>query len=96
MTYIWCGSDRWCYLFNVTDVFTREWTGYAFDTAATRHNAVMSVNNAIASRKPRTPGLSSVLITARSMSAVISKNQSRYWGQGWSLSITTPLSRMAT
>jgi len=57
MTYIWCGSDRWCYLFNVIDVFTSEWIGYAFDMTATRHNAVMSVNNAIASRKPHVPGL---------------------------------------
>ncbi|MGI0087190.1 MAG: IS3 family transposase [Nitrosotalea sp.] len=57
MTYIWCGSDRWCYLFNVIDIFTREWIGYAFDVTATRHNAVMSVNNAISSRKPHTPGL---------------------------------------
>ncbi|MGH2613112.1 MAG: IS3 family transposase [Rhabdochlamydiaceae bacterium] len=57
MTYIWCGSDRWCYLFNVIDVFTREWIGYAFDVAATRHNAVMSVNNAVASRKPHTDEL---------------------------------------
>ncbi|MGI0086267.1 MAG: IS3 family transposase, partial [Nitrososphaerales archaeon] len=57
MTYIWCGSDRWCYLFNVIDVFTREWIGYAFDVAATRHNAVMSVNNSVASRKPHTDEL---------------------------------------
>ncbi|MDE1764635.1 MAG: hypothetical protein KGI27_00020 [Thaumarchaeota archaeon] len=41
MTHIWCGSDRWCYLFSVIDVFTREWLGCAFDTSATRHNAVM-------------------------------------------------------
>lgn len=57
MTYIWCGLDRWCYLFNVIDVFTREWIGYAFDVTATRHSAVMSVNNAVASRKPRTEEL---------------------------------------
>jgi putative transposase len=47
-TYIWCGTDRWCYLFNVLDVFSREWAGYAFDTAARSDNAIMSVNNALA------------------------------------------------
>jgi putative transposase len=46
-TYIWCGADRWCYLFNVLDVFSREWVGYAFDTAARAENAIMSVNNAL-------------------------------------------------
>jgi len=47
-TYVWCGVDRWCYLFNVLDVFSREWAGYAFDTAARSDNAIMSVNNALA------------------------------------------------
>jgi putative transposase len=49
MTYIWCGKDRWCYLFSVLDVFTRIWVGYAFDTRAGKENAIMSVNNALAS-----------------------------------------------
>ncbi len=48
MTYIWCGRDGWCYLFNVLDVFTRIWLGYAFDTRAGRDNAIMSVNNSLA------------------------------------------------
>ncbi len=48
MTYIWCGRDGWCYLFNVLDVFTRIWLGYAFDTRAGKENAIMSVNNSIA------------------------------------------------
>jgi putative transposase len=48
-TYVWCGVDRWCYLFCVLDVFSREWAGYAFDTAARSDNAVMSVDNALAS-----------------------------------------------
>ena len=52
MSYIWCGRDGWCYSFNVIDVFTRQWLGFAFDTRATRHAAIMSVNNAVASRKP--------------------------------------------
>ena len=42
----------WCYSFNVIDVFTRQWLGFAFDTRAARHAAIMSVNNAVASRKP--------------------------------------------
>jgi putative transposase len=50
MTYIWCGRDRWCYLFSVLDVFTRIWVGYAFDTRAGRENAIMSVNNSLAAR----------------------------------------------
>jgi putative transposase len=48
MTYIWCGRDGWCYLFNVLDVFTRIWLGYAFDIRAGRDNAIMSVNNSLA------------------------------------------------
>jgi putative transposase len=49
MTYIWGGRDRWCYLFSVLDVFTRIWVGYAFDTRAGKENAIMSINNALAS-----------------------------------------------
>jgi putative transposase len=50
MTYLWCGSrDRWSYLFNVIDVFHREWLGYAFETSAVKEHAIMSVNNALAS-----------------------------------------------
>ena len=61
MTYIWCGKDRWCYLFSVLDVFTRIWVGYAFDTRAGRENAIMSVNNALAAR----PGINSANLTLR-------------------------------
>ena len=25
ITYIWCGHDRWCYLFSILDCYTREW-----------------------------------------------------------------------
>ncbi len=57
MSYVWCGADGWCYLFNVLDVFTREWLGFAFDVRAVRHNAIMSVNNSVASRKPDVTGL---------------------------------------
>ena len=52
MSYIWCGRDGWCYAFNVLDVFTRQWLGFAFDTHATRHVAIMSITNAVAARSP--------------------------------------------
>ncbi|MEM2760147.1 MAG: DDE-type integrase/transposase/recombinase [Nitrososphaerales archaeon] len=51
ITYIWCGNDGWCYLFNVIDVFSREWIAYAFDTTAVKENAIQSVINALASHK---------------------------------------------
>lgn len=51
MTYIWCGVDHWCYLFNVLDVFDRVWIAYAFDTQARSENAIMSVNNALVTCK---------------------------------------------
>jgi hypothetical protein len=34
LTYVHCGIDGWGYLFNVFDVFTREWVGYCFDLSA--------------------------------------------------------------
>ncbi len=50
MTYLWCGNaDRWSYLFNVIDVFHREWLGYAFERSAIKEHAIMSVNNALVS-----------------------------------------------
>lgn len=56
MTYIWCGNrDRWSYLFNVIDVFHREWLGYAFERSAVKDHAIMSVNNALASHKKVVP-----------------------------------------
>ena len=42
MTYVWCGIDGWCYLFNVIDVFTRRWIGYSFDTTASKESAIQS------------------------------------------------------
>lgn len=51
MTYIWCGVDHWCYLFNTLDVFDRIWMGYAFDTQAKSESAIMSVNNALVAFK---------------------------------------------
>jgi len=57
MTYVWCGIDRWCYCFNVIDVFTRKWVGYSFDVQATKDAAVESIINAISSEKPDTAKL---------------------------------------
>lgn len=35
ITYVWCDVDGcWCYLFNVLDVYSREWIAYVFDTMA--------------------------------------------------------------
>ncbi len=53
MSYVWCGIDGWCYLFNVMDVFSREWIAYAFDTSAVKENAIQSVVNAMASHRDR-------------------------------------------
>ncbi len=52
MTYLWCGIDGWCYLFNVVDTFTRKWVGYSFDVSASKNAAIESIVNAIASEKP--------------------------------------------
>ncbi len=52
MTYIWCDQDRWCYLFNVLDAFTREWVGYAFETRAVTDGAIAALTKALASKKP--------------------------------------------
>ena len=49
MTYIWCGIDGWGYLFNVFDVYTREWMAYCFDLSAVKENAIISVENALVS-----------------------------------------------
>lgn len=57
MTYVWCGIDGWCYLFNVIDVFTRQWVGYSFDTTASKESAIQSVLNSIASSKADTDRL---------------------------------------
>ena len=52
MTYIWCGQDRWCYLFNVLDAFTREWVGYAFEPRAVTDGTIVALTKALASKKP--------------------------------------------
>ena len=52
MSYIWCGVDGWGYC-NVVDVFTRQWLAFVFSSRATRHEAIMAVNNAAAAAKPK-------------------------------------------
>ena len=52
MSYVWCGTDGWCYCFNVIDVFTRQWLAFVLSDRATRHHAIMAVNNAVAAAKP--------------------------------------------
>ena len=47
LTHIWSGIDRWCYLFNVLDIFSREWIGYVFSTNAGKDNAVLAVVKAV-------------------------------------------------
>jgi len=51
LTYIHCGIDGWGYLFNVFDVFTREWISYCFDLSAVKENAIISIENALVSHK---------------------------------------------
>ncbi|MBX8640382.1 MAG: DDE-type integrase/transposase/recombinase [Thermoplasmata archaeon] len=40
ITYVWCGIDRWCYLFNNLDCFTREWLAYVFARDIRRQHAI--------------------------------------------------------
>ncbi len=47
LTYIHCGVDGWAYLFNIVDVFSREWVSYVFDTYAIKENAILSVEKAV-------------------------------------------------
>ena len=51
LTYIYCGIDGWGYLFNVFDIFTREWVGYCFDLSAVKQNAIISLENALVTHK---------------------------------------------
>ena len=57
MSYIWCGVDGWCYCFNVVDVFSRKWLAFVLNDRATRFEAIMAVNSAVADAKPTIPGL---------------------------------------
>jgi len=55
LTYIHCGIDGWGYLFNMFDIFTREWVGYCFDLSAVKENAIISVENALVTHKDIIP-----------------------------------------
>ena len=55
LTYIHCGIDGWGYLFNVFDVFTREWVGYCFDLSAVKENAIIAIENALVTHKDILP-----------------------------------------
>lgn len=47
LTYIRCGIDGWGYMFNVIDVFSREWLAYVFDVLATKDNAIQALVKAV-------------------------------------------------
>ncbi|MGH9952468.1 MAG: IS3 family transposase, partial [Nitrososphaeraceae archaeon] len=55
LTYVHCGIDGWGYLFNVFDIFTREWVGYCFDLSAVKENAIISIENALVTHKEIVP-----------------------------------------
>ena len=55
LTYVHCGIDGWGYLFNVFDVFTREWVGYCFDLSAVKENAIIAIENALVTHKDIVP-----------------------------------------
>lgn len=57
MSYVWCGVDGWGYCFNVIDVFTRQWLAFVLAGRATRREAIMAVNNAVATANPELSGL---------------------------------------
>ncbi len=42
---------------NVVDVFSRQWVSFVLSDRATRHEAIMGINNAVADAKPPIPGL---------------------------------------
>jgi len=54
-TYVWCGVDRWCYLFSVLDIFSREWIAYEFSPNASKENAIASAVKAV-ERHPEASG----------------------------------------
>ncbi len=46
ITYIWCGRDGWCYLFNILDCSTREWLSYTFSKECGTDEAVRAFDRA--------------------------------------------------
>lgn len=55
LTYIHCGIDGWGYLFNVFDIFTRDWVGYCFDLSAVKENAIIAIENALVTHNDIVP-----------------------------------------
>jgi putative transposase len=55
LTYIHCGIDGWGYLFNVFDIFTREWVSYCFDLSAVKENAIIAIENALVTHNDIVP-----------------------------------------
>ena len=51
LIYVHCGIDGWNYLFNVFDVFTREWVGYCIDLSTINENAIIDRENALVTHK---------------------------------------------
>lgn len=50
ITYIWCGTDGWCYLFSILDCYTREWLSYTFSTICGTDQAIQALEAAILDR----------------------------------------------
>jgi HTH-like domain len=98
ITFVWCGVEGWCYLFNVEDVFQREWLVYAFDASAVKGNAIMSVNNALAAH-PRVERLASLRFGATmdpNKGAVRSESQCELLESDWSSSTSIRRNKMDT
>jgi putative transposase len=52
ITYIWCGKDGWCYLFNIIDCYTREWLSYTFSKECGTNEAIQTLDKAMLGRFP--------------------------------------------
>jgi len=52
ITYVWCGNDGWCYLFNIIDCYTREWIAYTFSVECGTDEAINTLEKAIMDRFP--------------------------------------------
>jgi putative transposase len=50
ITYIWCGTDGWCYLFSILDCYTREWLAYTFTMQCGTGEAITTLEKAILDR----------------------------------------------
>ncbi len=52
ITYVWCGRDGWCYLFNLIDCYTREWLAYTFSRYCGTGEAISTLDKAVLERFP--------------------------------------------